>query len=36
MVQPQASMFWQSAVKSGLLDATKLEKCWEAIPLEKR
>ncbi len=36
MVQPQASMFWQSAVKSGLLDAKKLEKCWESLPLEKR
>lgn len=36
MVSPQASMFWQLAAKSGLLDAKKLEKCWEALPPEKR
>lgn len=36
MVEPQASMFWQSALKSGLLDAAKLERCWEAVPPEKR
>src|SRR5581483_97423 len=36
MVDPQASMFWQTALKSGLLDATRLERCWEAVSPDKR
>ena len=36
MVDPQASQFWRSALKSGLLDASALAACWEKIPEEKR
>ncbi len=36
MNDPRASVFWQSAVRSGLLDAPKLEACLEAVPPEKR
>jgi eukaryotic-like serine/threonine-protein kinase len=36
MVDPQATRFWHSAMQSGLIDASALETCWNAIPQEKR
>src|SRR5579864_1756427 len=36
VVEPQASRFWHSALKSGLIDTAALESCWNAIPLQKR
>jgi hypothetical protein len=36
MTDPRASVFWQSAAKSGLLDARALQACYDAIPPEKR
>jgi serine/threonine protein kinase len=36
MLDPRESQFWQTAVKSGLITAAKLEECWRAIPVEKR
>jgi serine/threonine protein kinase len=36
MLEPQAARFWHAALQSGLIDATGLEACWQAIPPEKR
>ena len=36
MVEPQASRFWQAAIRSGLLDDAALQKAWDLIPAEKR
>jgi len=36
MLDPQASRFWQAALRSGLTDAQSLNACWNAIPPEKR
>jgi len=36
MLDPQASRFWQAAVLSDLMDAQRLNACWNAIPPEKR
>jgi len=36
MVEPQATRFWQSATRSGLIDAVALEACWERVPPAKR
>ncbi len=36
MLDPQASRFWQAALLSDLMDAERLNACWNAIPPEKR
>ena len=36
MFDPRASSFWQSAIRSGLMDADGLTACWEAIEPAKR
>ena len=36
MLDPQASRFWQAAILSDLMDAQRLNACWNAIPPEKR
>lgn len=36
MVEPQASRFWQAAIRSGLLDDATLRLAWDSIPHEKR
>jgi serine/threonine protein kinase len=36
MLDPQASRFWQSTLLSGLLDASELAACWDALPPGKR
>lgn len=36
MIDPQTTRFWQGALKSGLIDAAGLRKCWEQIPEGKR
>lgn len=36
MLDPRASNFWQTAVRSGLLDDEQLAACWEAIEPAKR
>ena len=36
MVNPEASRFWQAALRSGLIDVAGLRACFEAIPPEKR
>ncbi len=36
MVEPQSSVFWQTALKSGLVNAQSLQACWEAVPPDKR
>ncbi len=36
MLDPQASRFWQAAIRSGLTDAQSLHACWNAIPPAKR
>ncbi|AMV39140.1 serine/threonine protein kinase [Planctomyces sp. SH-PL62] len=36
MLDPKTSQFWKAALQSGLLDEEALEKCGEAIPVEKR
>ncbi len=36
MVEPQSSVFWQTALKSGLVNAQTLATCWESVPPDKR
>src|SRR5262249_18037926 len=36
MVEPRASHFWQTAVRSGLIDTRQLKACWDAIPPPRR
>ncbi len=36
MIEPRSSRFWQSALRSGLIDAEKLQSCWDLIPEAKR
>lgn len=36
MIEPQASRFWQAAVRSGLLSESVLRKAWDAVAPEKR
>ena len=36
MVEPQASIFWQMALRSGLIDPPRLQECWDAVPPERR
>jgi serine/threonine-protein kinase len=36
MLDPQASRFWQAALRSGLLDEQGLTACWNAIPPAKQ
>lgn len=36
MIEPRSSRFWQSALRSGLIDAEKLQACWDLIPEAKR
>ncbi|MDB5350927.1 MAG: serine/threonine protein kinase [Planctomycetota bacterium] len=36
MVEPQASRFWQAAVKSGLLDEATMAASWDTVPPDKR
>jgi serine/threonine-protein kinase len=36
MLDPQASNFWQAALRSGLMDDERLAACWDAIEPEKR
>ena len=36
MVEPQASFFWQMALRSGLIDPSRLQECWDVVPPERR
>lgn len=36
MLEPSACRFWQLALQSGLVDATALQACWDAIPPDRR
>jgi eukaryotic-like serine/threonine-protein kinase len=36
MLDPQASQFWQAAIRSGLVDVEHLTACWDAIDPAKR
>ena len=36
MFDPRASNFWQSSIRSGLMDVEGLTACWEAIEPAKR
>src|SRR4051812_46728122 len=35
MIEPQASLFWQMGLRSGLIDGAQLQECWDAIAPEK-
>ena len=36
MIDPRASHFWQTAIRSGLMDVEGLTACWDAIEQAKR
>jgi eukaryotic-like serine/threonine-protein kinase len=36
MLDPRESIFWQAAIRSGLISAERLTACWEAIEPAKR
>ena len=36
MVEPSSTIFWQLALRSGLISATQLQECWEAISPDRQ
>jgi serine/threonine-protein kinase len=36
MVDPHDSFFWQMALRSGLVDTTRLQECWDTIAPDRR
>ena len=36
MTDPRESHFWQTAIRSGLMDVEGLTACWDAIEQAKR